>query len=131
MNPGDVTGTAWSPIAHSEQIELNDARDGVFEGLQPAPFLVRWNTIFAAVGLAWVFAVAAAALIYYLAHLPAQPSVAGMNAAQAKETLDTYTEVYNQYKQSFTDVFDLLVTRTVLPIVTLLLGYLFGRQAAN
>lgn len=79
----------------------------------------------------WVFAVAASALVYYLIHLPPQPSVAGMNAAQAKKTLDTYTQMYNQYRQPFTDVFELLVTRTVLPIVTLLLGYLFGRQTAN
>ncbi|WP_419804438.1 hypothetical protein [Terriglobus sp.] len=116
-------------LPHVTRIEPEDK--GQFKDLQPAPFLVRWNTIFVAVGLLWVFVVAASALVYYLWHLPPQPSVAGMSAAQAKETLDTYTQVYNQYRQSFTDVFELLVTRTVLPIVTLLLGYLFGRQAAS
>ena len=54
-----------------------------------------------------------------------------MSAAQVKDVLDVYKQIYDQYRQSLTDVFDLLVTRTVLPIVTLLLGYLFGKAPSR
>jgi hypothetical protein len=34
----------------------------------------------------------------------------------------------NQGRDSLTYIFDLLVTKTAMPLVTLLLGYLFGRR---
>ncbi len=117
--------------ARVDRLTINS--DGELSNAKPATFLEIWNTVFAAAGLLWILLVAAGLVIFYLTHLPAQPSLSGLTPAQAKDALDLYKQVYDQYRQTLTDVFDLLVTRTVLPIVTLLLGYLFGRtqSAAN
>ena len=115
--------------AHTARLTLNS--DGEVAKVRPASFLELWNTVFAAVGLIWIFLVAACLIVYYLKHLPPAPVTTGMSAGQAKETLDIYKQVYDSYKQSVSDVFDLLVTRTILPIVTLLLGYLFGKTSGK
>ena len=107
-------------------VTLYESSDGAIS-LQPATFLERWGTVFVAAGLLWMLAVTSGVLIYFVVHLPPLPSTAGMNSVDAHTTLTTHKEVYDQYRQSLTDVFDLLVTRTILPIVILLLGYLFGK----
>ena len=117
------------PQIFSPNIErIEPEQNGALEKVQPASYLERWNTIFVAAGLFWMLSVTTALLWYYVRNMPSTPSTAGMSAAQVKDALDTHKAIYDQYRQSLTDVFDLLVTRTVLPIVTLLLGYLFGKS---
>lgn len=110
---------------------LAAASDGQVNTLQPTSYLERWNTIFVAAGLVWMLCVTTGLLWYYVHNLPATPSTAGLSAAQVKDALDTHKALYDQYRQSLTDVFDLLVTRTVLPILALLLGYLFGKTPSS
>ena len=112
--------------SETSPVTLNEANDGQVS-LQPTSFLERWGTIFVASGLLWMLLVTSGVLIYFIVHLPVMPSTAGMNATDTHAALELHKEIYDQYRQSLTDVFDLLVTRTVLPIVTLLLGYLFGK----
>lgn len=120
------------PLAFSPQVaHIEPEQNGELEKLQPATYLERWNTIFVAAGLFWMLCVTTVLLWYYVQHLPPTPSTAGLSAAQVKDALDTQKVVYDQYRQSLTDVFDLLVTRTVLPILALLLGYLFGKTPSR
>ncbi|HEY0795134.1 MAG TPA: hypothetical protein VGD64_05065 [Acidisarcina sp.] len=71
--------------------------------------------------------VAASMLFYYLHHIPALPSQTG-SAQDYKSTLELHKTATDQFRETFTFVFDLMVTKTVLPLVTLLLGYLFGSK---
>lgn len=120
------------PAAISPQVEhIEPGQNGELEKLQPASYLERWNTIFVAAGLFWMLCVTTFLLWYYVKHLPVAPSTAGLSAAQVKDVLETQKAVYDQYRQSLTDVFDLLVTRTVLPLLALLLGYLFGKTPSR
>ena len=114
-----------APLSAVERIEPAEA--GSINRVQPASFLERWGTIFVAVGLIWMIGVATGLMVYFLMHLPQLPSTGGFSPIQVKDALDIHKQLYDQYRQSLTDIFDLLVTRTVLPIVTLLLGYLFGK----
>ncbi len=66
-------------------------------------------------------------LTYYLRHLPPAPPEAGLSVDQLKAALEQHRVVLEQYRDSLSFIFDLMVTRTVLPLITLLLGYLFGR----
>ncbi len=99
--------------------------------LAPTSYLERWNTIFVAVGLIWMLGVTTVLLVYYVLHLPPAPATAGLSPEQVKDALDTHKVLYDQYRQSLTDIFDLLVTRTVLPVIALLLGYLFGKNVSR
>jgi len=92
------------------------------------PFLDRWGVIFVACAGGWVLAVSLSILIYYLCSQPQLPSMNNLTPEQIKEALNVHKELRTQWTESLTMIFDLLVTRTVLPIVTLLLGYLFGRR---
>jgi hypothetical protein len=42
-----------------------------------------------------------------------------------------HKQVSDQWSELLTRIFDLLVTKTVLPIFTLLLGYLFGKAKST
>ncbi len=95
--------------------------------LGPATFLEKWGVLFVACAGGWILLVGSGILIYFLGHLPAQPSLAGLSAEQAKEVLNLHKQLYDQWRDSLSYIFDLLVTKTALPIVTLLLGYLFGK----
>lgn len=113
------------PLSAVERIQPES--DGTLTRVQPASYLERWNTIFVAVGLLWILLVTGGLLTYYLIHLPPPPSTTGLSPAQVKDALDVHRQIYDQYRQSLIDMFDLLVTRTIVPIITLLLGYLFGK----
>ncbi len=117
------------PLSSVATIELD--RAGSVTSIQPTSFLERWGTIFVAGGLVWMLLVATGLLVYYLTHLPPEPVVTGLNPNDIRSSLETHKEIYDQYRQSLTDIFDLIVTRTVLPIITLLLGYLFGKTPSR
>jgi hypothetical protein len=113
-----------------ETVRISEGAAGGVVDVRPTSFLERWGTVFVAWGLAWMLLVASVLLGYYLLHLPAFPSTTG-TPADVKVSLDIHKEIYEQYHDSITNVFDLLVTKTVLPLVTLLLGYLFGKTPSR
>ena len=41
--------------------------------------------------------------------------------------MDIHKSLVDQYRDTISFVFDLVVTKTILPLITLLLGYLFGK----
>lgn len=117
--------------ANPPQITIPVGDSAGIGGLTIAPptFLERWGVVFVSVGGVWMLVVCLVMLGYFLAHLsmaPAQP--AGMPASDYKAVLDAHKLATDQFRDSVTFVFDLMVTKTVLPILTLLLGYLFGSK---
>ncbi len=97
----------------------------------PPTFLERWGVILLACAGAWVLIIASAIVYYYLRYQPTFPSGSGMTSDQMREALGLHKEVEEQFRDSLVSIFDLAVTRTALPIVTLLLGYLFGKNTKD
>ncbi len=123
--PDILTGKAtFSP----EIVRVSESAAGSVHDIRPASFLEQWGTVFVSWGLVWMLVIASVLLVYYLLHLPQFPSLTSGSAAEIKDKLEIHKEVYQQYRDSIDNVFDLLVTKTVLPLITLLLGYLFGRS---
>ena len=82
--------------------------DSVGMAAKPTPtFLELWGVNFLAVTLVWILVVGLVLLGYYLWAVQHQQATA--------------------VRENVTYIFDLLITRTTLPICTLLLGYLFGK----
>lgn len=97
--------------------------------ITPPTFLEKWGVVFVSVAGAWILVVCAFMLIYYLNHLSVPPTqAAGMKADDYKILLDLHKAAGHQFRESLSFVFDLMVTKTVLPLLTLLLGYLFGSK---
>ena len=95
----------------------------------PPTFLEKWGVVFVSVGGIWMLIIAASMLSFYLHHLAFAPvQFQGVSAAQYKEILDLHKVASDQFRDSMSFIFDLLVTKTVLPLLTLLLGYLFGSK---
>ena len=103
---------------------------GTAENLQ-ATFLQRWGVIFVACAGVWILLVGSGVLIYFLRTQPTPPGLAGLTTEQAKDALSLYKQFSDQWRDSLTYIFDLLVTKTALPVVTLLLGYLFGKTEGS
>jgi hypothetical protein len=99
--------------------------------IAPPTFLERWGVVFLAVAGAWILLVGTLMLIYFFWKLPAFPSVTGLTPDQATQALNIHKQLSDQWSASLAGLFDLLVTKTVLPIVTLLLGYLFGKAKSG
>jgi hypothetical protein len=120
VNPGQITSIA---------IPVGGATGVGSLSVNPPTFLEKWGVVFVSVGGIWMLAIAATVLVYYLLHLsfpPPQPPQ--MAATDYKQVLDMQKASSDQFRDSLGFIFDLLVTRTVLPLVTLLLGYLFGSK---
>ena len=95
----------------------------------PPTFLERWGVVFVSVSGLWLLGSSIALLWYYLAHLSAPPLQAGtMKAEDYKVMLDLHRIAADQFRDSLSFAFDLMITKTVLPLLTLLLGYLFGAK---
>jgi hypothetical protein len=88
----------------------------------------RWGTRFVWCAGAWVLVVGSVLLGYFLFNHPSVPNAANQTPDQLKETLQTYRILDDEFQKSLASVFDLLVTKTALPVVTLMLGYLFGKR---
>ena len=95
--------------------------------IAPPTFLERWGVYFVAVIVLWILAIGSWLLYAYLRHAPALPAATGLSPEQLKQAIAAHRELSSEWLAEFTPVFDLLVTKTMLPIVTLLLGYLFGK----
>jgi hypothetical protein len=74
--------------------------------------------------------VCVAMLWYYLTHLPLPPALTSttVKPEDYKAILDLHKTGTDQFRDSLNFAFDLMVTKTILPLLTLLLGYLFGSK---
>jgi hypothetical protein len=90
--------------------------------------LDRWGTSFVWWAGAWIILVGSALLVYFLANLPKLPSTANLSPDQVRDVVATHQALTESLQRSVGNVFDLLVTKTALPVVTLMLGYLFGKR---
>jgi hypothetical protein len=115
-----------SPAPQVQNVEISPTNAGEISILPPT-FLERWGVVFVAFAGGWILFVGSGILIYFLGHQPPFPNLSGLTADQAKEALNIHKQLDDQWRDSLTYIFDLLVTKTTLPLVTLLLGYLFGK----
>lgn len=98
--------------------------------ITPPTFLEKWGVIFVSVAGGWILVICAWLLWYYFHHLLIPPPQTATTAADAyKAALDLYKAAGAEFRDSLSFVFDLTVTKTILPLVTLLLGYLFGKKS--
>ena len=113
-----------------ENIDISATQVGEIT-IAPPTFLERWGVVFLACAGAWILAVGTALLIYFFWKQPAFPNMTGQTPDQVTQALSVHKQLSDQWSESLTGIFDLLVTKTVLPIVTLLLGYLFGKAKSG
>ncbi len=95
---------------------------------EPPSFLERWGVVFLAWVGGWILVTGTALVAYSLAHQPPAPNLNGLSSDQVKSALENQKMLLDQWHESLNDIFDLLITKTAVPIATLLLGYLFGRS---
>lgn len=95
---------------------------------EPPSFLERWGVVFLGWVGAWILVTGTGLVAYYLLHQPAPPSLNGLSGDQVKSALENHKLLLDQWHESLNEIFDLLITKTAVPIATLLLGYLFGRS---
>jgi hypothetical protein len=92
-------------------------------------FLERWGVVFVSVGGFWMLGVCIALLWFYLSHLSLPPTqTTAIRPEDYKAILEVHKTATDQFRDSLNFVFDLTVTKTILPLLTLLLGYLFGSK---
>ncbi|HEX4005467.1 MAG TPA: hypothetical protein VHX60_04785 [Acidobacteriaceae bacterium] len=97
--------------------------------ITPPTFLEKWGIVFVSVGGLWMLGVCIAMLWYYLAHLSLPPAqTPTMKPEDYKAILELQKTATDQFRDSLNFAFDLMVTKTILPLLTLLLGYLFGSK---
>ena len=99
-----------SPNPPVQRVSVSEQEAGSID-IVPPTFLEWWGVVFVSCAGGWILLVGSGLLIHFLRNQPAIPSFAGLTAEQAKDALSVH----------------LLVTKTALPLVTLLLGYLFGK----
>lgn len=90
--------------------------------------LDRWGASFVWWAGAWILIIGTVLLGYFLVTLPKLPSTANLSVDQAREVIATHQALTESLLRSIGNIFDLLVTKTALPVVTLMLGYLFGKR---
>ncbi len=117
-------------VSASPEIVRVSAADIGSVQLAPPSFLERWGVIFLACFAFWIIVVGTIILSYFLSHQPAAPNLNGLAAEQVRDALSNYKLLDEQWRDSLNYIFDLLITKTALPLVTLLLGYLFGKGRA-
>jgi hypothetical protein len=97
--------------------------------ITPPTFLEKWGVVFVSVAGLWMLGVCIAMLSYYLTHLSLPPAVTTtVKPEDYKALLDLHKTATDQFRDSLNFAFDLMVTKTILPLITLLLGYLFGSK---
>jgi len=95
----------------------------------PPTFLEKWGVVFVAVGGGWMLSVCIAMLWYYLAHLSLPPALtSAVKPEDYKALLDLHKTATDRFRDALNFAFDLMVTKTILPLLTLMLGYLFGSK---
>jgi hypothetical protein len=111
-----------------EKFEVTTDSVGGASDVKPS-FLEKWGVVFLAFAGGWILLVCSGIFLFFLSHLPPLPNLSGLTADQVKDALSQHKQLVDQWRDSLTFLFDLLVAKTALPIVTLLLGYLFGKKS--
>ena len=122
---------AAAPVPSPPQVTIPVSGSAGIGNLTIAPptFLEKWGVVFVAVGGLWMLGVCIAMLWYYLAHLSLPPALTStLKPDDYKAILDLQKTATDQFRDSLNFAFDLMVTKTILPLLTLLLGYLFGSK---
>src|SRR4051812_13809865 len=83
--------------------------------IAPPTFLERWGVVFVAFAGGWILLAGTGILIYFLLKQPPFPNLAGLSSDQANGVLSTYKQLNEQWHDSLTYIFDLLITKTTLP----------------
>lgn len=118
-------------VSNTPQVPIPVGGSGGIGGLTitPPTFLEKWGIVFVSVGGLWMLGVCVAMLWYYLTHLSLPPALTStVKPEDYKPILDLYKTATDQFRDSLNFAFDLMVTKTILPLITLLLGYLFGSK---
>ena len=117
-----VASRAFEP----RTVTVSEASVGTIQ-IAPPSFLERWGVIFLAVFGIWIVVVGTIILIDFLLRQPLPPTLTGLAGDQLQATLAAHKALADQWRDNLSYIFDLLITKTALPLVTLLLGYLFGK----
>ena len=112
--------------ASPEIVQLSASDIGTIQ-IAPPSFLERWGVLFLAFFGGWILLIGTVLLAFYLTHEPPPPNLAGLSGDAVRDALNNYKLLEDQWRDSLNYIFDLLITKTALPLVTLLLGYLFGK----
>jgi uncharacterized membrane protein len=127
MAAGPPAGNSGSPQVVSIPVSGSAGIGNL--AISPPTFLEKWGVVFVAVGGVWMLCECVVILWYYLHHLSPPPMQgSGVTTEEYKAMLDAHKTATDQFRESVSFVFDLLVTKTILPLLTLLLGYLFGSR---
>ena len=59
---------------------------------------------------------------------PALPAISGNNINEVQAAVNAHRLIAEEMRAPLAQAYDLLITRTLLPIATLLLGFLFGKS---
>jgi hypothetical protein len=98
--------------------------------MNPPTFLERWGVIFISAGGLWMLGVCIAMLWCYLAHLGSLSTAGNFFKPEDLRThLELQKTALDQLRASVAFAFDLMVTKTILPPITPLLGYLFEKKS--
>ena len=119
-----------SPGLQQRTAEVSTQNIGSLQA-EPPSFLERWGVVFLAWIGGWILVTGTGLVAWYLVHQPPSPNLNGLSADGIRSALETQKLLSDQWRESLTNTFDLLITKTVVPIATLLLGYLFGRSKGN
>lgn len=78
----------------------------------PPTFLEKWGVVFISVAGVRILGVCACMLRYYMSHLSVPPPLAsGMKAEDYKTNLDLHKTAGDQFRDSLSFAFDLMVTK--------------------
>lgn len=131
-NPPQVTiPVSGSAVPNPQQVPIPvSGPTGVGNlTITPPTFLEKWGIVFVSVGGLWMLGVCVVMLWYYLAHLSLPPTLTSTaDPKDYKAILELYKTATDQFRDALNFAFDLMVTKTILPLITLLLGYLFGSK---
>jgi hypothetical protein len=122
---------ATPPVPNPPQVPVPVGGSGGIGGLTitPPTFLELWGVVFVSVGGLWMLGVCVALLRYYLTHLSPPPALTSTSKPEDyKAILELYKTAADHFRDSLNFAFDLMITKTILPLLTLLLGYLFGSR---
>jgi hypothetical protein len=124
-----VRRAALSDIAAEQEKAVAGGRRGADIQVREPPTYAQW----AGFRLLWaVLILIAALLLALLAYLAVvAPRVTDFGVPVTTDSLALYQRASDQVFQRVTDLVDQVVIKTLLPVLTLLLGYVFGARVGQ
>lgn len=109
----------------SREVLAAGGRAGEVRPLQPIQRAGLWMATLVAL---IIVAVAAPILVGWATRAPAPPDLAGLEPAAARVAVENYQALSSAWSDTARALFEETVVRTLLPVFTLILGYVFGSQ---